>query len=411
MTYRIAFFALCLYVFTMPWEHSTDMGSRLGSICRVMGILAMIAGMGAVLMRGSLRRMTAFHGTVAMFFLLVVASFFWSVDDDATATAIRGFAQAMFVVWLVWEFAPELAQRRELMFSYIAGGYVTSYLTIDDYLNMRIITHNEVRISAEGWNPNELAVVLSIGVPFAALLIRKPSSLFVRIVALGYLVIAPAAVLLTASRGGAIAMTIAGISVALILGEGSARRKIVAVVLLGIILAAAVTVAPQNSWDRLTTIGVELNSGGMNDRLPIWRTGLKVFSASVSNASVGVGADGFKEAAGIGFVSHNTYLSILVNNGMVGFAIFMSLLARAAIGAMRSASPERKAIVFSLLCWAVAIAAGVWDHNRVAWFLLAISYTAGAPVLPAPSRDINDGVSGEGAVCVSQPLACCRTPC
>jgi hypothetical protein len=280
MINRIAFLALCLYVFTMPWEHSTDMGSRIGSICRVMGILAMIAGMGAVLMRGSLRRMTAFHGTVAIFYLLVTASFFWTVDNDATATAIRGFAQAMFVVWLLWEFAPEMAQRRRLMLSYIAGGYVTGYLTIHDFVSMRIITHNEVRVSAEGWNPNELAVVLSIGVPFAALLARKPSSLLVRIIALGYLVIAPATVLLTASRGGAIAMTIAGLSVALILGEGSVRRKIVVVALLGVILTAAATVVPQNSWDRITTIGAELNGGGMNDRLPIWRAGLKVFSAS-----------------------------------------------------------------------------------------------------------------------------------
>jgi len=385
MTYRIALFALCLYVFTMPWEHSTDVGSGIGSICRVMGILAMIAGMGAVLMRGSLRRVTAFHGMVAIFYLLVTASFFWTVDDDATATAIRSFAQAMFVVWLLWEFAPEMAQRRRLMFSYIAGGYVTSYLTIHDFVSMRIITHNEVRVSAEGWNPNELAVVLSIGIPFAALLVRKPSSLLVRIVALGYLVIAPATVLLTASRGGAIAMTIASLSVALILGEGSARRKIVVVALLGIILAAAATVVPQNSWDRLTTIGAELNGGGMNDRLPIWRAGLKAFSASVPNATVGVGADGFMAAVGLGYVAHNTYLSVLVNNGMVGFAIFVSLLARSAMGALRSASPERKAIVFSLLCWMVAIAAGSWDHNRVAWFLLAISYTAGAPVLPAIS--------------------------
>jgi O-antigen ligase len=309
----------------------------------------------------------------------------------------------MFVVWLLWEFAPEMAQRRRLMLSYIAGGYVTGYLTIHDFVSMRIITHNEVRVSAEGWNPNELAVVLSIGVPFAALLARKPSSLLVRIIALGYLVIAPATVLLTASRGGAIAMTIAGLSVALILGEGSVRRKIVVVALLGVILTAAATVVPQNSWDRITTIGAELNGGGMNDRLPIWRAGLKVFSASVPNAAVGVGADGFMAAIGLGYVAHNTYLSVLVNNGIVGFAIFISLLARAALGALRSASPERKAIVFSLLCWMVAIAAGSWDHNRVAWFLLAISYTAGAPVLPASSHYIDNGMSSEGEAVSCHP--------
>jgi O-antigen ligase len=390
MTNRLALFALCLYVFTMPWEHSTDIGPGIGSICRIMGILAMIAGMGAVLTRGSLRRLTTFHGTVAIFYFLVVASLFWTVDSDATATAIRSFGQAMFVVWLLWEFAPEMAQRRRLMFSYIAGGYVTSYLTIHDFLSMGTITHNELRVSAEGWNPNELAIVLSIGIPFAALLIRNPSKVAVRLVALGYLLIAPATIVLTASRGGAIAMTIAGLSVVLILGEGSARRKIVAAVLMGMVLAAAATFVPRNSWDRLTTIGAEINGGGMNDRLPIWQAGLRMFSASGPNVAVGVGADGFKKAVDLGYVAHNTYISILVNNGLIGFALFLGILAQAGRAGFRSVDPERKVILFSLLCWMVAIAAGSWDHNRVAWFLLAISYTAGAqrssPYLAAIER-------------------------
>ncbi len=378
MINRIALSALCLYVFTMTWEHSTDMGPGIGSVCRIMGIVAMIVGMGAVLIRGSLRRLTVFHGTVAIFYFLVVASLFWTVDFDATAAAIRSFAQAMFVVWLAWEFAPEMAQRRWLMFSYIAGGYVTSYLTIHDYLSIGIVTHHELRVSAAGWNPNELAIVLSIGIPFAAWLTRKPSRLPVRLVALGYLLIAPATVVLTASRSGAVAMTIAGLSVVLILGEGNARRKMVAVVLMGLVLAAAPALIPRDSWNRLTTIGAELNGGGMNGRMPIWQAGLRVFSHSIPNIVVGVGADGFIKAVDIWYVAHNTYLSVLVNNGLIGFVLFLAILAQAAWAGFRSVDPERKVILSSLLCWMVAIAVGTWDHNRVAWFLLAISFTAGA---------------------------------
>src|SRR5207244_10241523 len=107
-------------------------------------------------------------------------------------------------------------QRLSLVFAYVAGGLVTSYLTIRDFMDTGIVTHAEIRFTAEGWNPNDLAITLAIGIPFAALLIRKPTTLLLRAVGAGYLLIAPVAIILTASRGGAIAMVVSALSIPLI---------------------------------------------------------------------------------------------------------------------------------------------------------------------------------------------------
>jgi O-antigen ligase len=372
---KLAFSTLWLYVFTLSWEHSIDFAGGIGSVTRVVGILAMLAGVTAVAMRGSMRRITVFHATVIAFYLLVLASFFWGVDSDATAKAIRTFAQTIWVVWLIWEFASGMAQRRWLMLAYVMGSYVSIVATISNFAAMRVIAKG-ARISADGWNPNELAVMLAIGIPFAALLTCKPHRFFVRVVGIGYLLMAPATIILTASRGGAIAMGIAIIPIPRIFSKHSISRQIIALVLLGTVLAVAATVAPESSWNRLSTIGAEIATGNLNDRLPIWQHGLQIFEANLQNAIIGVGADGFLQAVGLGYVAHNTYLSILVNNGLVGFAVFLAILAQAALGGLRSEEPERWVIMASLLCWAVAVGSGSWEQNRATWFVLGLVYTS-----------------------------------
>ena len=99
---RFAFIMLWLYVFTIPWEHSTDIGTGIGSVTRIVGIAALMAGLAAVAMCGSIRRLTLFHTTVSVLYLWILSSYLWTVDADATAMAIRTFAQAMWAVWLIW---------------------------------------------------------------------------------------------------------------------------------------------------------------------------------------------------------------------------------------------------------------------------------------------------------------------
>ncbi len=369
---RAAFVLLGLYVFTLPWEHSIDLGAGIGSISRVAGMLAMAAGLIAVAIQGGVRRMTLFHATVGVFYLLMLASSFWTVDAPATAMAIRAFPQEVWIVWLIWEFAPDSSHRAALMFSFVAGGYVTALLTIRDYTAATIFPRSDIRFSPDGWNPNELAILMALGIPMAAGLLCRPQKFLVRAVALGYLLLAPMTVVLAGSRGGLAAMTIAAISVPVILGRRGKLRLLAAVVLLAAISVATFALTPANSWRRLATVGSEAFGGNLNDRLSIWRSGLRTFEASSSNTLIGVGADGFLPAVGLGYAAHNTYLSILVGGGLAGFAIFSLLLIQVIAASLQASVRERGALLFCLACWMVAATGGIWEHLRPTWFLFGL---------------------------------------
>lgn len=380
---RFAFIMLWLYVFTIPWEHSTDIGTGIGSVTRIVGIAALMAGLAAVAMCGSIRRLTLFHTTVSVLYLWILSSYLWTVDADATAMAIRTFAQAMWAVWLIWEFAPGASHRRSLMFAFVSGGYVTGYLTMRDYLGTTFITRGDVRFSPDGWNPNQLGILMALGVPMAALLICQLKSPLARAMAFSYMFLAPLIVVLTASRDGFVTLAIAAISVPVILGHRSVRRRLVAIAILAAGAATTVMYTPANSWNRLATIGSEFMSGNLNDRLPIWQSGIRTFTASSSNVVIGVGADGFLNAAGLGYVAHNTYLSVLVNLGLVGFTLFVLLLLQLIRATLQASDLERLTFTFCLGCWIVAVGAATWEALRPTWFLFGLIAASGLSEHPA----------------------------
>jgi hypothetical protein len=388
---KAAFLLLWFYVFTIPWEHGTDFGAAIGSISRVAGAMAMIVGLIAVATSGSIRRIMIFHATVATFLLLVVASYFWTIDAEGSGVAIRAFPQQIWVVFLVWEFGSEVADRGPLMFAYVSGGYIAAFLTIQDYATTAILTHRDMRFTPEGWNPNELAISMALGIPMAAMLVCRPQRLLVRGVALGYLVLGPLTAALTGSRGGLVAMTISLVSVPVILGRKSPLRRVAALGLLVVIGMVALVYTPANSWNRLGTTASEFSSGNLNDRLPIWETGLRTFEESPENMLIGVGADGFLPAVGLGFVAHNTYLSILVDYGLIGFVLFFCLLFQVAAAALKATESERLALIFCFACWIVAVAGGTWEHSRTTWLVFGLIAASGLRPEATPALHSGDG--------------------
>jgi O-antigen ligase/polysaccharide polymerase Wzy-like membrane protein len=381
---KIAYCLLFLYVFTIPWEHSTDFGSGISSATRVAGVLAMLAGVAAVILGGSLRPFKTLHVTGAVFFLLSAASVFWTADADATAQAIRTLAQAGWVAWLIWEFASDVPSRRGLMLAYVAGCYVSAILTIEQFRAATLVANQEARFSADGSNANELALILALAIPFSALLLRRRNNLLVRVIGIVYLLLAPLTIVLTASRGGALVMLLAVMSVPLVLGGRGPLSKFRTAALLAFMVTVAIAIAPKASWDRLATTGEEITNGNVSDRVPVWRAGLRVFESSIPNALVGVGADGFLRSAQVGMVAHNTYLSVLVNYGVLGFALFATLLLQLTHAALRAPSSERLAMIVCFICWIIGVTSGTCEELRVTWFLFGIIAAAAFNIkLPA----------------------------
>lgn len=369
---KIAFLLLWLYVFTIPWEDSTNYGAGIGSATRVTGLVAMLAGLTAVVLSGSLRRITLFHMLAGGFQLLTAASIFWTADPISTATAIRTSVQVMWVVWLLWEFAPDGASQRWMMVAYISGAYISAFNT---FLEMRSgVFHKSIdRVAAAGWNPNGLAVVLALGIPMACYLgLGSRSSRWVKALALPYLIAAPVAIALNASRGGSIATIFALSAVPLMLFHKGVSEKILTVVLAIAAVGIATAVVPDAAWQRLSTTGTEATSGNLNERTTLWAAGARVIE---ENALVGVGSGAFELAANVNYTAHNTFISICAELGLVGFVLFAMLVLLCLRAVWRMESSASQLWWPMILCLLTASCVGTWEARRPTWLVLGLLIT------------------------------------
>jgi O-antigen ligase len=112
----------------------------------------------------------------------------------------------------------------------------------------------------------------------------------------------------------------------------------------------------------------------LNSRETIWQNGLRAFG---SNYLVGVGAGAFQSGVGSYFSAHNTFLAVLVEQGLLGFSVFSVILGCALQSTLRAVGEDRKMCVLLLVCWAVGVFTLGWTTNRVTWFVLGLVVSFG----------------------------------
>ncbi len=222
---RIAWMMLLLFVFTIPWEYSLDLGGLLGNAARIAGLLVLLAAVPAVLQAGRMRTPGAFWALTLALFLWFCCSYFWTIDPTATLEKSRGFFQEMMIVWLMWEFVDTPGDLRSLLRATVAGSWVLALLTLAAFSSPEAIATGQIRFAAFGQDPNEVARFLDLGFPLAALLVNCERRWPPRLLALGFFPLGIFAVVLTASREGLLAAVI-GLSGSLVLLIGSRTRRI-----------------------------------------------------------------------------------------------------------------------------------------------------------------------------------------
>jgi hypothetical protein len=365
---RIAFASLWFYVFTIPWERSLQLGGDVGSIGRASGFVALGLGLWAVCMRGQMRRLGGFHILARVFLFQVTATIFWTADPNETPHSIRVYYQSMWVLWLIWEFARDKHSLSQLRLAFVLGECVLVLLTIQRFLNANIVSRaKEVRFTAKGWDFNDMAVMVALGVPFACYVAVRSEKLWQRWLGLTCLVLSLIGVLLTASRTGLLGMMLGLLTLPLLQPRSTARTKLFAVPLLAGTVYAASIWLPAQIFTRLGTTLSELSFGGGNDREAIWRVGLLAFP---QHWWLGVGAGAWAAGTGNFFAPHNTFLEILLEEGVLGFAVFFSMLAFVVMAVFRSRGMDRRVSAMMLATFLICVIAITWAQLPGTWFVL-----------------------------------------
>jgi O-antigen ligase len=378
-----AYGALWIFIFVVPWENMIVIPG-LGTISKLVGMLALVCTVFAPLVSGRVRRLRLFHVSALIFVLCAGAGVFRAIDQRWALLRSGTYLQLFLVLWMIWELAPTVRRQRGLLTAYVLGAYVGAAATIVAYLTGSGTSATSRRFSAEGFDANALGTILALAIPMAwylGLTYRHP---ILRWVCRGYLPVAIFAIGLTASRGAMVVGTIALLIVPAAMTRLSPGRMVGAIMLLIACGTLAAVYVPKQSLDRLGTISSEVEEGRFGGRGKVWMAGLRAFA---QKPFMGYGTGSFKPAVaqymGQPIVAHNTYLSVLVEQGILGFVPWFTMFI-AVFVQMRKLPPlERRFGLVLIATLGIAILPLTWDDRKPVWVILAVLAAFAEALRPA----------------------------
>ena len=373
----VAYLLSLLLVFSIPWEDAVVLG-QMGTMTRMIGLLAATAWIASALITGKIRRPQPFHVVVYLFVLWNIASVFWSIAVDETMDSIKTYLQLAVLTWILWDLYRTRQALGAALQAYILGAYVTIGSTIFSYLAGQEIGVASGRYAGSSLNACDLALILCLGIPIAWHLATTGDGGFgssiLKLVNYAYIPASLFAIVLTGSRLAIFSLLPA---LVFILGTGNQLRPSLRLVIFTALVGigwAAQRHLPQSSWDRLATAGDSIAAADLGGRVILWRASMTAF---VEHPIVGLGAGALHAASALGTLAHNTFLSVLAELGIIGFILFAAILGVTIQQATRQPKGDVSLWLTVLATWAIGVCTLTWEFRKPTWLFLAL-VTVGA---------------------------------
>jgi O-antigen ligase len=385
---------LWVFVFVMPWENAVTLPG-FGTLSRAFGLVAFLLGLLAVLESKNLRGPSIGHVLMMLFVAWSGSTYFWTFDPAHTRIAAVSFVQLLAMVWLIWQFAQSPKRQFLLLRAFVLGTLVSSGAILVSFWTSSGTEAGAYygRYTGLGFNPGDIALILALSLPISMYLLWCDRDFRFRVGLYGvHLLLTSIGILLAASRGALLASFGATLMLPALyqrLTRGQRMAVLGAVTICGV---GAVLTVPQTSWSRLGTISSEVRSGTLNERTMIWQAGWVVFGES---PFLGVGTGAFAPAiqhnlgmafqsAGAPFespsyaqlVAHNTYISVLVEEGVIGFAIFLGILLTLLLEAWGFRGIDRMFWLSLLTTWGIGASGLTWEDRKPSWFIFGLLLAA-----------------------------------
>jgi O-antigen ligase len=364
----LAYAALWIFVFSVPWEDVLVIPG-LGAISRLTGLVAFSLALIAAVISGRFRRWHPFH-VAALLFVIWAGSSVLVFGLKQIPNKFYTYVQLFLVLWMVWELATSRKRQLGLLTAYVFGAYVSAFSTI-------VLSRRDMGISRRfamtGFDANDLAAILVLAVPMAWYLGTVYRQPLLRWLCRAYLPVGLLAIGLTGSRGGMIATIVALLIVPLTLTRLTPGRVATTIALLCLSGTLAVAYIPETVVQRLATTRSEVEEGGLGGRLKLWVAGAQAFSR---RPMLGYGTSGFKTAIRPYLptkaqLAHNSYLSVLVENGILGFVLFGWMFFAVFQAVLRLPLLDRRFALVLLATLAVVMLPLTWENHKPVWFILA----------------------------------------
>jgi O-antigen ligase len=371
---------LLVLVFAIPWENIVYLGG-VTRISKLLGAVAFVVWLMAVLATGRIRKPAALHIAVLLFVLWNLSSVLWSEDIPTTVEAALTFVQLGLFVYLLWETVTTHHVLCQVMQAYVLGCSVSLVSLFIDYAR----TGNEysIRFTTGNFEVNSLGLILGLALPFAWYLALnwRPHVLTrtLPIVDLVYIPLAVLAVLLTGSRSALASLLPGLVYIAIgLIRLGASRRLLLSLVLGGLaIVLFSQSLVPERTIERLSTTGSAIEGGSFGGRVDEWSAALTAFQ---DHPITGVGSGAF-QTIGTLKDAHNFALRFLAELGLVGFGLFVAILFLTVTSALRQPGSLAWLWISLLLVWLIGASVHNFESRKQTWLVFGL--VAASAALPA----------------------------
>lgn len=371
----LAFAAALAFAFTLPWERGVVVPG-VGSLGRLVGLAALSVTM-LMLFDGTsvrFRRPPIFLALAGGFTVWALASVWWSVAPDATLDRAVTYAQLLAMSWVLWQVSNDQSRSRSLLQAYVLGGYVMVVGLVAAYIASS--ADGFVRYAAFAENQNYLAQRLVLGLPMAWYLTQKSNNRVLRWVNALFIPACLLAVGLSASRGAFVMAAVALLVVPMTLRHMPQVRRVGLVLVMVVGFVTVLSLAPVENVTRLAETPDAIATFDFTRRERIWQVGLEAYLAPSASWAVGMGAGTFGAVVAPTFggpvSSHNAYVSVLVELGPIGLALFLAMIVVPMIPVLKQPPLERWGHLSLWAALLVAMMSSNWDYERVTWFVLTV---------------------------------------
>ena len=86
----------------------------------------------------------------------------------------------------------------------------------------------------------------------------------------------------------------------------------------------------------------------------------------------------YRSVNSVGKVAHNSFLSVLVELGLVGFLLFALILTVVVIQAWNQPKWERRFWLTMLIVWTIGASTLTWEHRKTTWLFWGLLVASAA---------------------------------
>jgi len=375
----IAFALSLIFIFLIPWEGLVRL--PWGTIAKALGLAVGAFWLAAIVIKGQLRKLSPFHLIVCLFVLWNAASVMWSANPNRSVAHVRTWAQILVLIFILWDLYTTRAAISAALQAFILGAYVAIGSAVYNYFTGNVYYTNDQRFSSGETNPDGFGFILALGIPVAWYLASlestgKPSR-WLKLINYAYIPGAFFGLALSGTRTALIASLVGmAFGLASLTRLGLWARIVIFIILASTVFFLLPSVQTLESFQRLSTTGTEITEGDLNNRTNNWRDG---FASFVEHPLFGVGSNMYRSVNRWGKVAHNSYLSVLVELGLIGFFLFGMVLAIAITQAWRHQSKwDRRFWLTILAVWAIGSFTLTWEYRKSTWLFLSLIIASAA---------------------------------